>query len=147
MSIKTRITECIAALLTMKVHHIYGEYTSYKSALHEVRQDKIRSAMPESPKTFFLKKDFNVAGHYNIIDAEDVLTYRRNEDDVEYEITNIDPVEASGWYLYYRSIKDKPQVPDYLFLHCHFRLGETTQRFIATKMVSKMDIVYKRITN
>lgn len=147
MSIKTKVSECIQTLLTMKAHQIQGEDVSYKSALHEVRQNKIRSSIPEMPKTFFLKKDFNVTGHYNIIDAEDVWTYRRNEDDVEYEITNIDPVEASGWYLYYRSIKDKPQVPEYLFLHCHFRLGKTTKRFIATKMVSKMDIVYRRKTN
>lgn len=146
MNIKTRITECIAALLTMIMHHIRDEYTSYKSALHEVRQDKIRSSMPESPKTFFLKKDFNVAGLYNIIDAEDIWTYRRNEDDVEYEITNIDPVETSGCRCY-RSIEGKTQFPDYLFLHCDFSFGSTIHRFVATKMVNKMDIVYKRITN
>lgn len=144
MSFKTKITEYIAALLTMKAHHIYGEDISYKSALHEIRQDKIRSAMQDRPITLFLKKDFNVAGHYNIIDAEDVWTYRRNEDDVEYEITNIDSVEAKGWYLCYRKVKDKPQVPDYLFLNCDFNFGSRIQRFIATKMVSKMDIVYKR---
>ena len=115
MSIKTRITECIAALLTMRVHYIWGEDTSYKSALHEVRQNKIRSSMPEMPKTLFLKKDFRVSGRYNIIDAEDIWTYRKNDDDVEYEITNIEPSDACQWYLYYRSVKDKPQMPDHLF--------------------------------
>ena len=147
MSIKTKISECIYALLTMNVHQIYGEDTSYKSALHEVRQNKIRSSMPEMPKTLFLKKDFRVSGHYNIIDAEDIWTYRKNDDDVEYEITNIEPSDACQWCLYYRSVKDKPQTPDHLFLNTSCELGHIRQRFIATKMVSKMDIVYKRKTN
>lgn len=147
MSIKTKINEFIATILTIRVHHIWGDDTSYKSALHEVRQNKIRSPMPEIPKTFFLKKDFRVSGHYNIIDAEDIWTYRKNDDDVEYEITNIEPFDACQWYLYYRSVKDKPKMPDNLFLNSSCELGHIRQRFIATKMVSKMDIVYKRKTN
>lgn len=145
MGIKTSIKEFIATILTLKVHHIWGEETSYKSALHEVRQDKIRSSMPEMPKTLFLKNDFRVSGTYQIIDAEDIWTYRRNDDDVEYEITNITPKDARNWSPSYRTVRGQPKVPDYLFLLCDYRLAYT-QRFISTSKTSKDDIVYKRKT-
>jgi hypothetical protein len=146
MSIKTKISECISALLTMKVHQIQGEETSYKSALNEVRQNKIRSSMPEMPKTLFLKNDFRVSGTYRIIDAEDIWTYRRNDDDVEYEITNITPKDTRNWSPSFRTVMGQPKVPDYLFLLCDYRLAYT-QRFISTRKSSKDDIVYRRKTN
>lgn len=146
MSIKTKISECISALLTMKVHQNQGEETSYKSALNEVRQNKIRSSMPEMPKTLFLKKDFRVSGTYNVIDAEDIWTYRRNDDDVEYEITNITPKDERNWNPSFRTVMGQPKVPDYLFLLCDYRLAYT-QRFICTRKSSKDNIVYKRKTN
>lgn len=146
MSIKTKISECISALLTMKVHQIQDEDTSYKSALNEVRQNKIRSSMPEMPKTLFLKKDFRVSGTYNTIDTEDIWIYRRNDDDVEYERTNITPKDTRNWSPSFRTVMGQPQMPDYLFLLCDYRLAYT-QRFICTRKWSKDDIVYKRKTN
>lgn len=146
MSIETKVLECISALLTMIAHQIQEEDVSYKSALHEVRQSKIRSSMPEIPKTLFLKNDFRVSGTYRIIDAEDIWTYRRNDDDVEYEITTIKPKDARNWDPSFRTVMGQPKVPDYLFLICDYRLAYT-QRFIGTRKSSKDDIVYKRNTN
>lgn len=145
LDIKTKMTEFIDAILTMMKHWINDEETSYKSALYEVRQYKIRPKLPKIPTTIFLKKDFNVSGLHNIVDADDLWTYRSDDDDVEYEITNIAPTEASEWFIYYRNIKDKPQVPDHLFLSCYYEF--ILHRAFATKMMSKLDIVYKRKTN